>query len=90
MMSDFIDPTADMVRFQTMPDNIEFGTTVVLTGKESVILKDDKKDLLRVYSLSKLIYDEIQRLNRRNKEKKVLAVTIILDMQKITLVPFTA
>ena len=46
-------------------------------------LKTDKKDLLRIYSVSKHIFNEIQRLNKRNKDKKVLAKRIIKEMHKI-------
>ena len=43
-------------------------------------MKTDKKDLLRVYSVSKLIFNEIKRLNQKNRDKKVLAKLIIVEI----------
>ena len=45
--------------------------------RQTIQLKTDKKDLLRVYSVSKQIFNEIMRLNQKNKDKKVLARRII-------------
>ena len=46
-------------------------------------MKTDKKDLLRVYSVSKLIFNEIKRLNQKNRDKKVLAKLIIVEIQTL-------
>ena len=41
------------------------------------ILQSDKKDLFHIYSIEKLLYNEIDRLKMKNFEKKVLAKPII-------------
>ena len=57
-----------------------------LTTESAVFSKivSDKKDLLRVYSLSKLINSDIQRLNKRNIMKKTMADVIIPTVMLIT------
>ena len=58
-------------------------TQGLMKQRVSVQLKTDKKDLLRIYSLSKHIYEEIKRLNQKNRDKKVLAKRIIIELQRL-------
>ena len=51
-----------------------------INPRQSVPMKTDKKDLLQVYSVSKLIFNEIKRLNQKNRDKKVLAKPIIVEI----------